>query len=62
MSDHVRLLMEVDPRFGVHRLVKAVTERSSRLLCEGFWWQKPKLSSLWTNSYFVATVVGCRRR
>jgi putative transposase len=32
MADHVHLLVEVDPQFGVHRLVKAIKGRSSRLL------------------------------
>ncbi|WP_079585894.1 IS200/IS605 family transposase [Mycobacteroides abscessus] len=58
MPDHVHLLVEVDPQFGVHRLVKAIKGRSSRLLREEFPWLKSKLPSLWTNSYFVATVGG----
>ena len=32
MPDHVHLLIEVDPQFGVHRLVKLLKGRSSRLL------------------------------
>lgn len=32
MSDHVHLLCEVDPQFGIHRFVKRVKGRSSRLL------------------------------
>jgi putative transposase len=58
MPDHVHLLVEVDPQFGVHRLVKAIKGRSSRLLREEFPWLKSRLPSLWTNSYFVATVGG----
>jgi putative transposase len=58
MPDHVHLLVEVDPQFGVHRLVKAIKGRSSRLLRAEFPWLKSKLPSLWTNSYFVATVGG----
>ncbi|ABM12413.1 transposase IS200-family protein [Mycolicibacterium vanbaalenii PYR-1] len=58
MPDHVHLLVEVDPQFGVHRLVKAIKGRSSRVLCEEFPWLKSRLPSLWTNSYFVATVGG----
>lgn len=56
MPDHVHLLVEVDPQFGVHRLVKAIKGRSSRVLREEFPWLKSRLPSLWTNSYFVATV------
>ena len=58
MPDHVHLLVEVDPQFGVHKLVKAIKGRSSRVLREEFPWLKSRLSSLWTNSYFVATVGG----
>ena len=58
MPDNVHLLVEVDPQFGVHRLVKAIKGRSSRLLREEFPWLKSRLPSLWTNSYFVATAGG----
>jgi putative transposase len=58
MPDHVHLLVEVGPQFGIHKLVKAIKGRSSRVLREEFPWLKSKLPSLWTNSYFVATVGG----
>jgi putative transposase len=58
MPDHVHLLCEVDPQFGVHRLAKQLKGRSSRLLREKYPQLKRWLPSLWTNSYFVATVGG----
>jgi len=58
MPDHVHLLVEVDPQFGIHRLVKRMKGRSSRLLRQEFPWLKKRLPSLWTNSYFVSTVGG----
>src|ERR1700737_3540700 len=58
MADHVHLLVEVDPQFGIHKMVKAIKGRSSRVLREEFPWLKSKLPSLWTNSYFVVTVGG----
>ena len=58
MPDHVHLLCEVDPQFGIHRLVKRLKGRSSRLLRQEFPELKRRLPSLWTNSYFVATVGG----
>jgi REP-associated tyrosine transposase len=58
MPDRVHLLVEVDPQFGVHRLVKAIKGRSSRVLRQEFPWLCSRLPSLWTNSYFVATVGG----
>jgi putative transposase len=58
MPDHVHLLCEVDPQFGIHRLVKRLKGRSSRRLREEFPRLKSRLPTLWTNSYFVATVGG----
>lgn len=58
MPDHIHLLVEVDPQFGVHRLVKAVKGRSSRVLREEFPHLKSRLPTLWTNSYFAATAGG----
>jgi putative transposase len=58
MPDHVHLLCEVDPQFGIHRLVKRRKGCSSRLLRQEFPSLKSRLPTLWTNSYFVATVGG----
>ena len=58
MPDHVHLLVEVDPQFGIHHLVKLMKGRSSNLLRNEFPWLKKKLPCLWTNSYFVSTVGG----
>lgn len=58
MPDHVHLLVEVDPQFGVHQLVKRIKGRSSRLLRQEFRWCRTRLPTLWTNSYFVATTGG----
>ena len=58
MPDHVHLLVEVDPQFGIHRVIKRVKGRSSRLLRTEFAWLCARLPTLWTNSYFVSTVGG----
>jgi REP-associated tyrosine transposase len=58
MPDHVHLLIEVDPRFGIHRVVKAIKGRSSRSLRNEFARLKSRLPTLWTNSDFVSTVGG----
>ncbi|MBE9498686.1 IS200/IS605 family transposase [Streptomyces sp. GKU 257-1] len=58
MPDHIHMLVEVDPQYGVHRLVKAMKGRSSRVLREEFPALKSRLPTLWTNSYFAATVGG----
>ena len=58
MPDQVHLLVVVDPQFGIHRLVKQVKGRSSRLLRQEFPHLTSRLPTLWTNSYFVATTGG----
>jgi len=58
MPDHVHLLCEVDPQFGIHRLVRNLKGRSSRLLRQEFPWLRSRLPTLWNNSYLVATVGG----
>lgn len=58
MSDHVHPLVEVDPQFGIYKLIKLMKGRSSRLLREEFKWIKSRLPTLWTNSYFVSTIGG----
>lgn len=58
MPDHVHLLCEVEPQCGIHRYVKRVKGVSSRLLRQEFAWLRSRLPTLWTNSYFVATVGG----
>lgn len=58
MPDHVHLLMEVDPQFGVHKAVKQMKGRTSRILRQEFDRLRSRLPSLWTNSYFVSTVGG----
>ncbi|ACX52785.1 transposase IS200-family protein [Ammonifex degensii KC4] len=58
LPDYVHLLVEVDPQFGIHRLVKLMKGCSSRILRQEFPWLRSRLPTLWTNSYFVATVGG----
>lgn len=58
MPNHVHLLLECDPQFGIHRLVRLIKGRSSRLLRQEFPVLVSKLPTLWTNSYFVSTVGG----
>jgi putative transposase len=58
MPDHVHLLAEVDPQYGIHRLVRQIKGRSSRLLRQEHPSLRSRLPTLWTNSYFVSTVGG----
>ena len=58
MPDHLHLLMEVDPQYGVHKAVKTIKGRTSNILRKEFKELTTKLPCLWTNSYFVSTVGG----
>lgn len=52
LPDHVHLLIDVDPQYGIHRLVKGLKGRSTL---------RSRLPTLWTHRYFVATVGGAPR-
>lgn len=58
MPDHVHLLIEVDPQFGINRAVRHIKGASSHALRSEFPFLKSRLPTLWTNSYFVSTVGG----
>ena len=58
MPDHVHLLIEVDPQYGIHKAVKLIKGKSSRILRQEFPELRSRLPTLWTNSYFVSTVGG----
>jgi putative transposase len=58
MPDHVHLLCEVDPQFGIAKFVRLCKGRSSRLLRQEFPTLKTRLPTLWTNGWFCSTVGG----
>ena len=58
MPEHVHLLVDCDPQFGIAKLIRYIKGRSSRLLRQEFPWLKSRLPTLWTNSYLVSTVGG----
>lgn len=58
MPDHVHLLLEVDPQYGIHKAVKLIKGKTSRVLRQEFAELRSRLPTLWTNSYFVSTVGG----
>lgn len=58
MPDHVQVLVDIDPQYGIVKLIRNMKGRSSRLLRQEFPWLKSRLPTLWTNSYFVSTVGG----
>lgn len=58
MPDHVHMLVSVDPTYGIGKFVRMCKGRSSRLLRQEFPSLRRRIPTLWTNSYFVATVGG----
>ena len=58
MPDHVHLLMEVDPQYGINRAIRHIKGVSSHALRSEFPSLKSRLPTLWTNAYFVSTVGG----
>lgn len=56
--DHIHLLIEIDPQLGIHKAVKRMKGRTSRILRQEFAILRQRLPTLWTNSYFVCTVGG----
>jgi putative transposase len=58
MPDHVHLLCEVHPQYGVHVYVRLLKGRSSRLMRQEFISLRSRLPTKWTNSYSISTVGG----
>lgn len=58
MPDHVHLLLDVDPTFGIHRVVWRMKGRSSHHLRREFPSLRSRLPTLWNNSYFASTTGG----
>lgn len=58
MPDHVHLLVEVDPQFGIHRLIKNIKGYTSRVMRQEFRALRTRIPTLWTNSYCVITCGG----
>ncbi len=58
MPDHVHILVEVDPQFGINALIRRMKGRSSFLLRQEFPRLALRLPALGTHSYFVSTVGG----
>lgn len=56
MPDHVYLLLEVDPQYGVNKAIKLIKGRSSFYLRKEFKSLTTRLPTLWSNSYFISTV------
>ena len=49
-QNHIHILADIDPQFGVMNFIKRFKGRSSRILRDEFSHLKTKLPTLWTNS------------
>ncbi len=56
MSDHVHLLLDVNPKIGVFRVVNKIKGYASRKLREEFPALRKRLPTLWTHSKFISSV------
>lgn len=56
MPDHVHLLIEVDPQYGINKAVRHIKGVTSHALRTEFPALKSRLPTLWTTAYFVSTV------
>ena len=56
MPDHVHLVVEADPTLCVAEIVNRFKGRTSRLLREEFPALRSRLPTLWSRSYFAASV------
>lgn len=56
MTDHVHLLLDVNPKIGVYQVITKIKGYTSKTLREEFPWLKSRLPSLWTRSKFISSV------
>jgi putative transposase len=56
MPDHVHLFVESDPTLCVAEIVNRFKGRTSRVLRQEFRHLRSRLPTLWSRSYFAATV------
>lgn len=56
MPDHVHLFIETDPRWAPAEFVGKIKANTSRVLRSEFPHLRSRLPTLWSRSYFCATV------
>lgn len=56
LPDHVHLLLDVDPRVGINRVIGKIKGFTSHELRNEFPRLKKRLPTLWTRSTFISTV------
>ena len=56
MPDHVHLILAVDPRVGINKVVGQNMGWTAHTIREEFPFMKSRLPSLWARSKFISTV------
>jgi len=56
LSDHVHLLLDVNPQLGIFKVVNKIKGYTSRQLRSEFPKLKSRLPTLWTHSKFISSV------
>jgi putative transposase len=56
MADHIHLLVEVNPRLGIYKVVSKIKAILGRELREKFPSLKSRLPCMWSDSRFISTV------
>ena len=56
MEDHVHLLVDINPKLGITKVIKLLKGTTSRILRDEFRSVRSRAPCLWTGSYFVSTV------
>ena len=56
LPDHVHLLLDVNPKIGVFRVVNKIKAHTSRVLRKEFPELRSRLPTLWTHSKFISSV------
>lgn len=56
MPDHVHMLLDVNPKVGIYKVVNQIKGYTSHYLRKEFPSLKKKLPTLWTRSKFISSV------
>jgi len=56
MSDHVHLLLDVNPKIGIFTIVNKIKGYTSHILRKEFPELKSRLPTLWTRAKFISSV------
>lgn len=62
MPDHIHLLIEVDPQFGIHKAVKTIKGKTSHVLREEFPWLKNQAANAMDEQLFCFNRRWCSSR